>query len=201
MESESFGEYIRKLRKENNLSLRIVGSEINIDQSTLSKIERNEKLAPPYIIKSLAKLYKEDYRQFQTKYLSEKIYQEIKEFDYAFEAIEITKKRLRKEQKGTRSNNKRIQLIEKLKSYLKNSPIQKAWLFGSFARDEAKFDSDIDLLIQFKKPSKLDLLDYIGISYELEDLLERNVDVVQQGTLSKNIAQIVNNEKVLIYEK
>jgi len=104
MKSESFGEYIRRLRQKNNLSLRIVGAEINIDQSTLSKIERNEKLAPQYIIKSLAKLYSEDYRVFQTRYLSEKIYQEIKEFDYAFEAIEITKKRLRLEKKGTRSN-------------------------------------------------------------------------------------------------
>ena len=201
MKSESFGEYIRRLRQKNNLSLRIVGSEINIDQSTLSKIERNEKLAPQYIIKSLAKLYSEDYRVFQTRYLSEKIYQEIKEFDYAFEAIEITKKRLRLEKKGTRSNNKRILLIDKLKSYLVNSPIQKAWLFGSFARDEAKFDSDIDLLIQLKKSAQIDLLDYIGITYELEDLLERNVDVVQHGTLSKNIEEIVNNEKILIYEK
>lgn len=201
MKSESFGEYIRRLRQKNNLSLRLVGSEINIDQSTLSKIERNEKLAPQYIIKSLAKLYSEDYRVFQTRYLSEKIYQEIKDFDYAFEAIEITKKRLRLEKKGTRSNNKRVLLIDKLKTYLANSPIQKAWLFGSFAREEAKFNSDIDLLIQLKKSAKIDLLDYIGITYELEDLLERNVDVVQEGTLSKNIEQIVNNEKILIYEE
>jgi len=67
--------------------------------------------------------------------------------------------------------------------------------------DEAKFDSDIDLLIQLKKSAQIDLLDYIGITYELEDLLERNVDVVQHGTLSKNIEEIVNNEKILIYEK
>lgn len=201
MKSESFGEYIRRLRQKNNLSLRIVGSEINIDQSTLSKIERNEKQAPQYIIKTLAKLYNEDYRLFQTRYLSEKIYQEIKEFDYALEAMEITRKRLRLEKKGTRSNNKRAQLIDKIKSYLVDSPIQKAWLFGSFARDEAKYDSDIDLLIQLQKSAKIDLLDYIGITYELEDLLERNVDVVQEGTLHKSIEQVVNNEKILIYEK
>jgi len=201
MNSESFGEYIRRLRKENNLSLRLVGAQIDIDQSTLSKIERNEKLAPQYIIKSLAKLYNEDYSLFQTRYLSEKIYQEIKEFDYAFEAIEITKKRLKIEKKGTRSNNKRILLIDKLKTYLQNSPIQKAWLFGSFARNEEKFDSDIDLLIQLQKTAKFDLLDYIGITYELEDLLERNVDVVKDGMLSKSVEKIVNHEKILIYEK
>jgi predicted nucleotidyltransferase len=201
MKPESFGEYIRELRKQKNLSLRIVSSEINIDQSTLSKIERNEKLAPQYIVKPLATLYNEDYRIFQTRYLSEKIYREIKEFDFAFEAIEITTKRLRLEKKGTQSNNKRTQLIEKIKSYLVNSPIEKAWLFGSFARDEAKFNSDIDLLIQLEQSASIDLLDFIGITYDLEDLLGRNVDVVQEGTLKDNVEQIVENEKVLIYEK
>ena len=201
MKSESFGEYIRELRKQKNLSLRIVSSEINIDQSTLSKIERNEKLAPQYIVKPLATLYNQDYRIFQTRYLSEKIYREIKEFDFAFEAIEITTKRLRLEKKGTQSNNKRTQLIEKIKSYLVNSPIEKAWLFGSFARDEAKFNSDIDLLIQLEQSASIDLLDFIGITYDLEDLLGRNVDVVQEGTLKDNVEQIVENEKVLIYEK
>ena len=199
MNSESFGEYIRKLRKGSNLSLRIVASEINIDQSTLSKIERNEKLAPQYIIKPLSKLFKVEYSIFQTQYLSERIYQEVKEFDYAFEAIEIAKKRLRLENKGTRTNNKKNVLIKKIKMYLKNSPIEKAWLFGSFAREEEKFDSDIDLLIKLKKSAKLDLLDFIGINYDLEDLLGRNVDVVQYGTLSEKIDQIVQNEKVLIY--
>lgn len=201
MKSESFGEYIRKLRIKSNLSLRIVSAEINIDQSTLSKIERNEKLAPSYIIKPLSKLFKEDYRKFQTRYLSERVYQEVKEYDYAFEALEIARKRLRIEKKGTTKDNKKQILIERIKSYLSNSPIEKAWLFGSFAREDSKFDSDIDLLIKIEESADLDLLDYIGISYELEDLLERNVDVVQQGTLSKKIENIVNTEKVLIYEK
>jgi len=201
MKSESFGEYIRDLRVKHNLSLRIVSAEINIDQSTLSKIERNEKLAPSYIIKPLSKLFSEDYRKFQTRYLSERVYQEIKEYDYAFEALEITRKRLRLDKKGTTKDNKRQILIERIRSYLSNSPIEKAWLFGSFAREESNFDSDIDLLIKIKKSANFDLLDYVGISYELEDLLERNVDVVQQGTLSKKIENIVNTEKVLIYEK
>ena len=64
MKSESFGEYIRELRIRNNLSLRIISAEINIDQSTLSKIERNEKLAPLYIIHPLFKLNKDKKKMF-----------------------------------------------------------------------------------------------------------------------------------------
>ncbi len=200
MKSESFGEYIRKLRQNNKLPLRIVAAEIDIDQSTLSKIERNEKLAPQYIIKPLAKLYNEDYRLFQTRYLSEKLYRETREYDYALEAIEITRKRLKYEKKGTQQQDKKQIIVNKLKTYLAQSPIEKAWIFGSFAKDKWKYDSDIDILIQLKKSAKLDLLDYIGITHELEDLLQRNVDLVQEGTLNQEIEEVVNSEKVLIYE-
>ena len=201
MRPESFGEYIRRLRKEHGFSLRIVGAEVDIDQSTLSKIERNEKLAPPYIVRPLAKLFKVDCRKFQTHYLSEKIYQETKEFDYALEAIEISKKRLQIENKGTKSDSQKQIVIDKIRTYLHSSPINKAWLFGSFARDESRFDSDIDLLVKIDASAKIDLLDYIGITFDLEDLLERNVDLVQEGTLNKSIEATVNKEKVLIYEK
>ncbi len=201
MKPESFGELIRRLRLKNNLSLRLVGSEINLDQSTLSKIERNEKIAPPYIIKELSRLFQEDYRHLQVRYLSEVIYQRVKEFDYALEAVEIAKKRLIIENRGTQKNNKKLALINKIKTYFKNSPVEKAWFFGSFVRDEEKFDSDIDLLIRFDKSSKIDLLDYIGITYDLEDLLERNVDLVQEGNLVADIKEVVEQEKLLIYER
>lgn len=199
MNSESFGEYLRHLRKKNNLPLRIVASEIDIDQSTLSKIERSDKTAPLYIIKPLAKLYKEQYREFQIRYLSDRIYRNNKDFDYALESIEIATRRLRIEKKGTKINHQRQVLLQKITSYLSKSSVEKAWLFGSFARDEAKLDSDIDLLIKLKESAKIDLLDYIGISHDLEDLLGRNVDVVQYNMLAPEIQNAVDKEKVLIH--
>lgn len=199
MNSESFGEYVRRLRKSLNLSLRVVGAEVDIDLSTLSKIERNEKYAPAYIIKPLAKLLNQDYGFLQKKYLSDRIYRELRGEDYALEAMEIAQKRLVLENSGTKTNREKEVLIEKIKDHLTTLPVSKAWLFGSFARDEQKFDSDIDLLVQFTDSPKLDLLDFIGISHDLEDLLGRNVDVVQVNTLDKRIEKIVDQEKVLIY--
>jgi len=201
MRSESFGELIRRLRIEKGLSLRITASEIDIDQSTLSKIERNEKEAPKYIIEPLAILFEQDITAFQVKYLSEKIFYELKGKNYSLEVLENAIKRLKYEGSGTLINDKRKSLFKKLRNYLKTKPIEKAWIFGSFARNEEQFDSDIDLLVKFEKNHNLDLFDYIGITHELEDLLGRNVDVVEQGKLLPNVSKIVKEEKQLVYER
>lgn len=201
MKSESFGELIRRLRLDNNLPLRIAAAEIDIDQSTLSKIERNEKQAPEYIIEPLAKLFQQEIRAFQIKYRSEKIYYELKEKDYALETLEQAIKRIKSEGKGTSHNAKREKLFNKLRNYFSKRPIEKAWIFGSFARNEEKYDSDIDLLVKFDKSQKMDLFEYIGMTHELEDLLGRNVDLVEEGKLLKSVAKVVKTEKQLVYER
>ncbi len=201
MKSETFGEKIRRLRIENHLPLRTIAAEIDFDQSTLSKVERNETIAPQRIIKPLSKILKQDYRDLQIKYLSEKLFYELKTVDYSLEALEIAEKRLRREKSGTTIKLKRVNLINKIKDYFDEQPIEKAWLFGSFARNEESLDSDIDLLVRFKKPNKLDLFDYIGLSQDLEDLTGRQVDLVEEGRLIPNAEKIVEKEKILIYER
>lgn len=40
-------------------------------------------------------------------------------------------------------------IISKLRDYFSNQPVQKAWVFGSFSREEATPESDIDILVSF----------------------------------------------------
>jgi len=54
-------------------------------------------------------------------------------------------------------------------------------LFGSVARDEARPDSDIDVLVELERPSGL--LGLMRIRFFLEDLLSTRVDVVTRGGL------------------
>ena len=54
---QSFGEYLRKLREENNLPIRKVASALDIDPSTLGKIERGERSANKEMIPILASLF------------------------------------------------------------------------------------------------------------------------------------------------
>lgn len=80
-------------------------------------------------------------------------------------------------------------------------PVDKVWLFGSFARSEQTAESDVDLLIRFSADSNVDLWDYAGILQDLEDLLGIKVDLAKEGKLRPGIEQEVDKEKILIYER
>lgn len=197
----TFGELIRKKRLELEKPIREVAGAIGLDQSILSKIERNKLIASAKIIPALSKILSLDFKDLQTKYWSEKIYNEIKEEEFGVESVEIVLNRLEKEQGGTSKNYKKEKLIEKIKDYVDTQPIDKVWLFGSFARDEASYDSDIDLLVKFDNHKKIDLFDYIGIRQGLEDLTGRQIDLVEEGQESARIKPIIEKEKQLIYER
>jgi len=201
MRSKSFGDLIRKARKQRGLKLREVAGKLEIDQSTLSKIERNEIIAPPRIIRPIAKLLGIDYKSLQVKYLSEKLFYDFKEVDYAVDAIDEAKRMLLLKRKDADIASKKELLIRKIKNYLNNQPIDKAWLFGSFARNQESFHSDIDLLVRFIKPNQLDLFDYAGFKLDLEDITGRPVDLVEEGYMIPGVKKNVDNEKVLIYER
>ena len=55
-------------------------------------------------------------------------------------------------------------------------------IFGSYARGEERPDSDIDLLVEMERDRSL--LDIIAIKHDLEDLIQRKVDVVTVNAIS-----------------
>ena len=60
----------------------------------------------------------------------------------------------------------------------KKHGVTKAVLFGSYARNEATQDSDVDF--QLVLPKGASLLKLCTINNEFEDALEKNVDVITQ---------------------
>ncbi|MDR1381515.1 MAG: nucleotidyltransferase domain-containing protein [Tannerella sp.] len=84
---------------------------------------------------------------------------------------------------------------------LGKSPVEKAWLFGSFARNEEDGQSDIDMLIRFSPDEKITLFRYGGIVYDLERITGRKVDLVEEGMLRPFALEAVEKDKILIYEK
>jgi len=85
------------------------------------------------------------------------------------------------------------QIIQTLNKY---DPKEIA-VFGSYARGDNTNESDIDLLITFKKPLGFS---YFGIADELEKLLSKKVDVATPHSLSKYILPIVEKDKKVIYQ-
>lgn len=67
-------------------------------------------------------------------------------------------------------------------------------LFGSVARDDAGPESDIDFLINLE-PGR-SLLDHIALKQDLEDLLQRKVDVANEKGLKQRILQNALTEAV-----
>jgi predicted nucleotidyltransferase len=80
-------------------------------------------------------------------------------------------------------------------------PVEKVWLFGSYARNEQDAFSDIDLMIRFKKESKIDLWDFVGIMHELEDILGCKVDLVREGGAKPFAVDNIEKDKILVYEE
>jgi len=84
--------------------------------------------------------------------------------------------------------------------YFKTQPIQRAWIFGSFARGEETPLSDVDLLVQYSEGG-ISLLKHCAMINELEELLDRPVDLIEDGTLLPYAIESANRDKKLIYER
>ncbi len=70
---ETLGETIRRLREEKSLPLRKLAALLDIDQSTLSKIERNERKASIELINRISENLNVDKGELQISYYSDKI--------------------------------------------------------------------------------------------------------------------------------
>ena len=67
-------------------------------------------------------------------------------------------------------------------------------LFGSFARDQAADDSDVDILVRFDGPATSKR--YFGVQFYIEDLLDRRVDLVTDKALRAELRPAVESEAV-----
>ena len=67
-------------------------------------------------------------------------------------------------------------------------------LFGSVARDAARADSDVDVLVSFDGPATSTR--YFGVQFFLEDLLGRLVDLVTNKALRPELRPYVEREAV-----
>ena len=87
-----------------------------------------------------------------------------------------------------------------LANYFKTQPVLKAWLFGSFARGEETPDSDVDILVMLDYSQPVGFK-FFGMYEDLKELLNRNVDLVTEPSLSSFARESVERDRQLIYER
>lgn len=79
---------------------------------------------------------------------------------------------------------------------LQSFGVRSLSLFGSVARDEARSDSDVDILVELEPPITFDR--YMEIKYYLEDQLGTQVDLVSWRSLKPQIRDFVEREAICV---
>jgi len=74
--------------------------------------------------------------------------------------------------------------------------VSKAALFGSVVRGQMQADSDIDILVQID--SDISLLEFVGLKLELEEALNKNVDLVEYDTIKPLLRENILKEQEAI---
>ena len=87
------------------------------------------------------------------------------------------------------------QMYQRIAEYFKTQPVVKAWLFGSFARGEETPLSDVDILVVLDHSQPIGLK-FFGMWNDLEQLLDRPVDFVEEGTLADFAHESFERDKV-----
>lgn len=90
--------------------------------------------------------------------------------------------------------------VKAIKDYFMDKPVRKAFLFGSYSREEATPDSDVDILVELDYSQHIGL-SFVSMKFDLEEKLSKKIDLVSGNGLSPYILPFINNDKKLIYER
>lgn len=96
---------------------------------------------------------------------------------------------------------RRDEAIRKLSEHreeLKKRGVERLYLFGSTARDEAGPGSDVDLIIRIDRESRgeFSLFDLIRVKHYLEDALGTEVDLTTEDGIKPQLKERILKERI-----
>lgn len=77
---------------------------------------------------------------------------------------------------------------------LKPCAVKSLAIFGSVARDEARSDSDVDILAEFDKP--IGLFEFVRFKNYLEQVLGQSVDLATPDALKARMREQILREAI-----
>ena len=90
----TFGEYIRELRKENELTLTQLAAKLNLDSANLSKIENDKREFDEKRLPTLANIFDLNLEDLSTEYLSDKIAKNIYLSERSDEVLHVAEQKI-----------------------------------------------------------------------------------------------------------
>jgi predicted nucleotidyltransferase len=194
---KSFGELIRELRERQKLPLREVAGFLSIDQAILSKMERGQRRASRDQVLKLAKFFSASEEELLIAWLSDKLVYEVADEDAALKAIELTEARINY---GNQNKINTADVIQEIKKVIhQDGRISKAWMYGSFARNQQRVDSDIDLIVEFDKSVRVSLFNMAEMAHQMELSVNRKIDLAEKDSLMPFAQATAETDLVKIY--
>lgn len=191
------GQQIHKLRNINMLPLRVVASFLDIDQAILSKIEHGKRKPTREQVLKLAEYFNVDKEELLVAWMADKVLYEIGDDDLAQKVLQVAEDHVAY-QKFIRID--RTDILKNLIAVLARfNGIKKAWIYGSFAREDDGPKSDIDVAIQ-TEPS-FSYYDLGEVQFQAQNALQRKVDVGFMDAFKPHVLENVKPDLKLIYEK
>jgi len=91
-------------------------------------------------------------------------------------------------------------MVEAIRDYCRQQPIQSLALFGSVLREDFNDESDVDMLVEFLPGAKVGYFKLVEIQDVLTTLIGRPVDLLTPNALSRYFRQRVLDTVQVIYE-
>ena len=193
----SLGNTIRKLREDKQLPLRTVAVYLDIDQAMLSKVERGQRKLNREQVVKLAGYFKVKENDFLVAWLSDKLVYELEDEELALEALQVAEEKVA--YIAFKKVDRKAFLREVIKEIKEFSLIEKAWIYGSFAREDDGPKSDIDIAL--KTDDSFSYFDLAEVQFQLEQKTDRKVDVGFIDSFKPYIFEHIKPDLKLIYER
>jgi predicted nucleotidyltransferase len=101
---------------------------------------------------------------------------------------------------GYNGQVKRDEAVRRIREHLERLQATYSFksmsVFGSVARDGAGPDSDVDILVDFTEPPRF--RQFMGLKFELEDLLGQRVDLVDRAALRPQWRDAIEEDALLV---
>jgi predicted nucleotidyltransferase len=122
---------------------------------------------------------------------------EVEDEDMALQALQVAEERV------AYSAFKKIDrkaILRQVKNGIKKFPqVEKAWIYGSFAREDDGPGSDVDIALQAS--STFTYFDLAEVQHQLENIINRKADVGFIDSFKPYIFEHVKPDLKLIYEE
>ena len=83
--------------------------------------------------------------------------------------------------------------IRRNREHIRSFGVVRIGLFGSFVRNEQRFDSDIDLLVEYDA-GQASFKNLMHLAFFFEDSFHRKIELVTPSSLSTRLKQYVEQE-------